>query len=430
VQALPPGTTLALEQSIQNTPAALSLDPEQTDRRIVYVEADAIFVGGGAIGLSGAWQASRQGLRVTVVDPAPGRGASWVAAGMLAPVTEAGFGEEPLVRLLVAGADRWAAFAADLTEAGGADVGYRPCGTVVVAVDGSDRAVVDAFLAFRQALGLRAARLSASECRRLVPALAPGVRGGAEVPGDHQVDNRLLLAALLAACERSGVTMVREAAEAVAVGPGGAAVGVRVAGGRVLSAGAVVVAAGAESGLLTGVPEGVLPPVRPVKGHVVRLRGPVDRPLLSQTVRGLVHGRPCYLVPRRDGSVVVGATSEERGFDRSVQAGAVHALLDDARTLVPGVDELELVECLAGLRPGSPDNAPFVGWTSVPRLAVATGHYRNGILLAPITAEAVASLLAGGRVPEPLAAFGPSRAGLGTAGAPVVASVEAGAAGW
>lgn len=383
------------------------------------MEADVIFVGGGVIGLSGAWQAARHGLRVTVVDPAPGRGASWVAAGMLAPVTEAGFGEERLSRLLVAGAGRWADFAADLVDASGTDVGYRPCGTVMVAVDGSDRAVVDELLAFQQALGLDVARLSASECRQLVPALAPGVRGGALASHDHQVDNRRLLAALLAAGERSGVTMVREPVGAVALGPDGTATGVRLAGGRVLAAGAVVVAAGAESGRLAGVPEGALPPVRPVKGHVVRLRGPADRPLLWQTVRGLVHGRPCYLVPRLDGSLVVGATSEERGFDRTVQAGAVHALLDDARALVPGIDELELVECLAGLRPGSPDNAPFVGWTSVGRLAVAAGHYRNGILLAPITAEALASLLRGGTVPEPLATFGPSRAGPGSAGTPV-----------
>ena len=160
---------------------------------------------------------------------------------------------------------------------------------------------------------------------------------------------------------------------------------------------------------MAGLPEGALPSVRPVKGHVVRLRGPAERPLLERTVRGLVHGRPCYLVPRRDGSLVVGATSEERGFDTSVQAGAVHALLDDARALVPGVDELELVECLAGLRPGSPDNAPFVGWTAVEGVAVATGHYRNGMLLAPITAEAVAALLCGEPVPAPMAAFPPSR---------------------
>ncbi|MGH9093091.1 MAG: FAD-dependent oxidoreductase, partial [Acidimicrobiales bacterium] len=162
-------------------------------------------------------------------------------------------------------------------------------------------------------------------------------------------------------------------------------------------------AAGAGSASIDGVP---VPPLRPVKGVVLRLRG---APLLERTVRGLVRGRPCYLVPRADGSLVVGATVEERGEDRAVQAGAVHALLDDARALVPGIDELELVECSAGLRPATPDNGPYVGWTPVPGVALATGHFRNGILLAPLTAEAVAALLAGRPVPAALRGFGPDR---------------------
>jgi glycine oxidase len=362
---------------------------------------DAIIVGGGVIGLSAAWQVARHGKSVTVVDPEPGSGATGVAAGMLAPVTEAGYGEEPLVRLLVEGARRWEAFAAELTAASGADIGYRPCGTVVVAADGSDRVAVDELLAYRQSLGLRATRLSPSECRRLVPALAPGIRGGAYVPGDHQVDNRLLLAALLAACDRAGVTMVAEPASELWAASAGVAV--RLAGGRVLSAGAAVVAAGAGCPAIGGVP---LPPLRAVKGHVLRLHGP---PLLSRTVRGLVHGRPCYLVPRGNGSVVVGATVEERGDDRRVQAGPVHALLDDARTLVPGIDELEFVECAAGLRPTTPDNGPYVGWSAVPGVALATGHYRNGILLGPITADALVALLSGRPVPPALQGFGPDR---------------------
>jgi glycine oxidase len=373
------------------------------------VATDAIVVGGGVIGLTAAWVAAGRGLDTVVVDPAPGQGASWVAAGMLAPVTEATFGEGALVALLVAGADRWPAFADRLGAAAGVDVGYRASGTIAVAVDAGDRAVLDQLLAYQRSLGLPVARLSATDCRQLVPGLAPGIRGGVEVPGDHHVDNRRLLDALLTAGRDAGVTVVRDRVDAIVVGADGAADGVRLAGGEVLTAGAVVVAAGADAGRIAGVPAGVLPPVHPVKGHVVRLHGPADRPLLERTVRGLVHGRPCYLVPRPDGSVVVGATSEERGFDRTVQAGAVHALLDDARTVVPGVDELVLDECVAGLRPGSPDNAPFVGWTSVPRLLAAVGHYRNGILLAPLTGEAVAGLLAGEAIPPPLVAFGPDR---------------------
>ncbi len=388
---------------------------------------DLLVVGGGVIGLSAAWQAARGGMTVTVVYPSPARGASWVAAGMLAPVTEATFGEEALVHLLVAGAQRWPSFASDLAEATGADVGYRPCGTVAVAVDADDRAVLDQMLAFQQSLGLAAERLAATDCRRLVPALSPGIRGGVAVPGDHQVDNRRLLPALLAAGRRAGVTVIGQRAAAVVVDPTGSAAGVDLADGSRLAAGAVLAAPGVDLGGLGGVPDGVLPPVHPVKGHVLRLRGSAHRPLLERTVRGLVHGRPCYLVPRDDGTVVVGATSEDRGFDRTVMAGAVHGLLDDARALVPGVDELELVEAQAGLRPGSPDNAPFVGWTAVPRLLLAAGHYRNGILLAPLTADVVVALLGGQPGPPAFAPFGPDRLGAGRADASQVGAGQVGA---
>jgi len=391
------------------------------------VTTDLLVVGGGVIGLSAAWQAARGGMTVTVVDPSPARGASWVAAGMLAPVTEATFGEEALVHLLVAGAQRWPSFANDLAEATGADVGYRPCGTVAVAVDADDRAVLDQMLAFQQSLGLAAERLAATDCRRLVPALSPGIRGGVAVPGDHQVDNRRLLPAVLAAGRRAGVTVIGQRAAAVVVDPTGSAAGVDLADGSRLAAGAVLAAPGVDLGGLGGVPDGVLPPVHPVKGHVLRLRGSAHRPLLERTVRGLVHGRPCYLVPRDDGTVVVGATSEDRGFDRTVMAGAVHGLLDDARALVPGVDELELVEAQAGLRPGSPDNAPFVGWTAVPRLLLAAGHYRNGILLAPLTADVVVALLGGQPGPPAFAPFGPDRLGAGRADASQVGAGQVGA---
>ncbi|MDA8148979.1 MAG: FAD-dependent oxidoreductase, partial [Actinomycetota bacterium] len=171
----------------------------------------------------------------------------------------------------------------------------------------------------------------------------------------------------------------------------------------------VVLAAGWDLASVQGLPPGTLPPVRPVKGMTLRLQARALAPRLSQTVRGLVHGIPCYLVPRHDGALVVGATSEERGTDQTVDAGAVYALLRDARSLVPGIDEYELVECATGLRPGTPDNAPVVGWSSVPGLALAAGHYRNGILLAPVTAAAVADLVAGRPLPDVMAPFGPER---------------------
>ncbi len=370
---------------------------------------EAIIVGGGVIGLSGAWRAAQSGCQVAVVDPRPGRGASWVAAGMLAPVGEVDYGEIDLVRLLLEGADRWPGFAVDLEAASGADIGFRPCGTVMVAFDASDRAALDDVLGLRRSLGLPSPRLSARECRALVPALSPSVRGGGEAPGDHQVDNRRLVEALLVACRRAGVQLVAARVAGLDRPGRGGLRGVVLDDGSRLEAPRIVLAAGAHSPLVAGIPDHDVPPVRPVKGHVVRLRGSAQAPLLERTVRGLVRGRPCYLVPRGDGELVIGATSEERGFESSVQAGAVHALLDDARTLVPGIDELEFEECAAGLRPGSPDNAPFVGWTGLKGLAVATGHYRNGILLAPLTAQAIAALLEGRPVTGALSAFGPDR---------------------
>jgi glycine oxidase len=372
-------------------------------------ELDAVFVGGGVIGLASAWRSARTGLSVALVDPEPGHGATWAAAGMLAPVTEAHYGEEALVRLNLAAAQLWPDFARELEAESALPVGYLQYGTVVVAVDSSDRLAIDEVLAFQQGLGLDATRLSARECRALEPSLAPGLRGGVNVPGDHQVDNRLLVAALLGACQQAGVSLIAHRALGVQISPEGRAVGVELDGGTTLRAGAVVVTAGCHSSQLEGIPPRALPPVRPVKGLTLRLAAPPGVPRLQRTLRGLVHGETCYLVPRDDGSVVVGATVEEKGFDRTVQAGAVYDLLRDARSIVPGLDEYELTETSVGLRPGSPDNAPAIGPTAVPGLLVATGHYRNGILLAPLTAEAIAGLLAGSGLSDVVAPFGPER---------------------
>ncbi|HVT41755.1 MAG TPA: glycine oxidase ThiO [Acidimicrobiales bacterium] len=351
-------------------------------------------VGGGVIGLACAWDLARNGHDVTLVAPAPGRdGASWVAAGMLAPVTEAQFGESALTALLLEGAQLWPAFAAALEGATGQPIGYETTGTVTVALDASDRASLDDLLAYQHSLGLVAERRSASACRQLVPALSPALRGGIEVPGDHAVDNRALLGALTAACLAAGVRMV--AARVRAVEPGPALV---LEDGRRIGSDHVVLAAGTGLAHIEGLAQAGLPPLRPVKGHILRLgpsggaAGPAP-PLLTRTVRGLVRGRSVYLVPRRDGSLVVGATVEERGEDMVVQAGAVHDLLCDARAVVPGIDELPLLEAVAGLRPATPDNTPRIGWTALDGVVVATGHYRNGILLAPLTAAAVVDLL-------------------------------------
>ena len=371
-----------------------------------------VVVGGGVIGLSSAWRLAQGGAAVTVVDPAPARGASWVAAGMLAPVSETEPGDHDRVALLLEAARRWPAFAAELEGSSGRTIGFLTCGTLTVAVTRSDLAVVDDLVDLQGRLGLEVTRLSSRECRELVPALAPGVCGGALMPVDHQVDNRRLLEALQSACQGAGVGLQRARVAGVTRSTSGRVDGVQLEDGAGLAAGVVLVAAGAWSGRLVGLPSGALPPVRPVKGQILRLRHLGSEPVVDRTVRGLVQGRSVYLVPRGDGSMVIGATVEEQGFDLTIRAGAVHDLLHDARLLVPAVEDLVLEEQLAGLRPATVDNAPLVGWTGIPGLAVATGHFRNGILLAPLTADAVQATVLGGPPCEAFRHFSAVRAGL------------------
>ncbi|MDT9684588.1 glycine oxidase ThiO [Streptomyces sp. TRM76323] len=371
--------------------------------------SDVLVIGGGIIGLVTAWRAAQRGLRTAVADPEPGGGAARVAAGMLAAVTELHYGEETLLGLNVASAERYPDFVAELEEATGLDVGFRTSGTLAVALDADDRAHLRELHALQRRCGLASEWLSGRECRRLEPMLAPCVRGGLRVDGDHQVDPRRLSAALVLACERAGVVFHRAWADRLSVVRGRAA-------GAVLSDGAepvadqVVLAAGSLSGRLGGVPEEVLPPVRPVKGQVLRLSVPeAYAPFLSRTVRAVVRGGHVYLVPRENGELVVGATSEEMGWDTTVTAGGVYELLRDAHELVPGITELPLTETRAGLRPGSPDNAPLLGPSALPGLHLATGHHRNGVLLTPVTGDVMAAVLTTGELPEVARAFTPAR---------------------
>ncbi|MFD7136417.1 glycine oxidase ThiO [Streptomyces sp. NPDC059894] len=373
--------------------------------------SDVLVVGGGIIGLVTAWRAAQRGFATAVVDPEPGGGAAQVAAGMLAAVTELHYGEQTLLGLNLASARRYPDFAAELSDLTGHDLGYRRCGTLAVALDADDRAHLRELHALQRRTGLESEWLTGRECRRLEPMLAPGVRGGLRVDGDHQIDPRRLAGALVAACERAGVVFHRTWAERLSVVAGRAA-GVLTRAGDALGAGQVVLAAGSLSGRLAGVPDEVLPPVRPVKGEVLRLTVPrAYAPFLSRTVRAVVRGSQVYLVPRENGELVVGATSEELGWDTTVTAGGVYQLLRDAHELVPGITELPLTETRAGLRPGSPDNAPLLGPTELDGLLLATGHYRNGVLLTPVTGDAMAHALATGELSDEARPFTPRRFG-------------------
>ncbi|MFJ3668392.1 glycine oxidase ThiO [Streptomyces sp. NPDC090106] len=371
--------------------------------------SDVLVVGGGIIGLVTAWRAAQRGLATAVVDPEPGGGAARVAAGMLAAVTELHYGEQTLLGLNLASARRYPRFAAELTDLTGHDLGYRRCGTLAVALDADDRAHLRELHALQRDSGLDSEWLSGRECRRLEPMLAPGVRGGLRVDGDHQIDPRRLTAALLAACEHARVVFHRTWAERLDVVRDRAA-GVTTADGTRLAAHQVVLAGGSLSGRLAGVPGAVVPPVRPVKGQVLRLTVPARyAPFLSRTVRAVVRGGQVYLVPRENGELVVGATSEELGWDTTVTAGGVYELLRDAHELVPGITELPLTETRAGLRPGSPDNAPLLGPTELPGLLLATGHHRNGVLLAPVTGDTLAHALVTGELTDEARPFTPRR---------------------
>ena len=365
---------------------------------------DTVVVGGGVIGASIAWRAAQRGLSVTMVDPNPGRGASWAAAGMLAPVTEVHYGEEALLELNLTSSASYQEFVAELSEASGRDPGYVECGTLTVARDADDNAALENLFEFQTRLGLNVERLRGRECRRLEPALAPSTRGGILVSGDHQVDNRALVEALLTACERGGVHIVRRRAAGLEL-EHERVVAVRVADGERIGCSSIVLAAGASPTSIDGLPPGVAPPVRPVKGQLLHLRGPAEARLATRNVRGL----DAYIVTRPDGRVVIGATVEERGFDERVTAGGVHDLLRAGFELLPGVTELELIETSVGLRPGTPDNAPILGKTEVEGLVVATGHYRNGVLLTPITSAAIAELLVTGETPKLIEPFSPRR---------------------
>jgi glycine oxidase len=360
--------------------------PAQGRRGLTHSTAksfDVAVAGGGVIGLAVAWRAAQAGARVIVLDT-PREGAAWrVSAGMLAPVAEAEFGHDELLALGLESAARWPAFADELAAASGRDPGYLRCGTLVVARDRDEAEALERELAYRAERGLPVQRLLPTAARRAEAALGTRVRSALDVPGDHAVDPRALRDALADAVLRAGGEVreqhVRDLDQ------------VRALAGR------VVVATGAWASELAGVP------VRPVKGQILRLRDPEGPGLLSRVVR-LAES---YIVPRRDGRYVVGATMEERGFDIALTAGGVFELLRDAYEVVPGLAELELEEASVGFRPATPDNGPLLGEHE--DVLLAAGHHRNGILLAPITADTIAALLTDGTPPETARPFAPGR---------------------
>ncbi|HJQ02137.1 MAG TPA: glycine oxidase ThiO [Jatrophihabitans sp.] len=366
---------------------------------------EVLIVGGGVIGLAAGYRLAGAGHQVRLVDASAGRGASWVAAGMLAPVSEAGFGEDELTRLNLAAVEAFVRFAEELAALLGESIGLRDSGTLVVAVNADDRAALDRLSDHRETLGLRTERLTGSRLRELEPYLTADARAGVLAADDLSVDNRRYLDALRAACRSAGVR-IEPGEVCELLREDGRVSGARLGSGACYRAELTVLCAGAGTERL--LPVGV----RPVKGQILRLAVPerlaAGGPVLRHTVRGLVRGSEIYLVPRAGGEVVVGATSEQQGEDTTVTAGAVYELLRNAYEVLPISSEFTFVEASAGTRPGTGDNGPLVGWFE-PGLLVASGHYRNGILLSALTAEALTALAAGEQLAPHWQPFDPRR---------------------
>jgi glycine oxidase len=341
-------------------------------------------IGGGVIGLAIAWRCIQRGLDVTVYDPEASAKASTVAAGMLAPTSETQSGEADLQRLLRDSAGRWPDFVGELEKETGLDVGYRDEGTLFVALTDDDLREVRRLCAVYERAGNPTTPLTAAQMREREPLLTPRVRGGAHAPADRQVDPRRVMQALRQAV---GQRITQR----------------HIADLSTVNADVTVVAAGTGTRELTGLP------IRPVKGQTVRLRAPA--PPIRHVIRGYARSRPVYLVPRHDGELVIGATEEERGWDTTVTAGGLLDLLRPAAELLPEIAEYPVSETTAGLRPGTPDNAPILGELK-PGVVVAAGHYRNGILLTPVTADTIAELVDTGATPRLIEPFGPTREAL------------------
>jgi glycine oxidase len=366
--------------------------------------ADVVVVGGGVIGCAVARRAAREGLRVVVVERGtPGREASWAAAGMLSPLAEAA-GPGPLLDLLLAARSMFPAYAASLREETGVDAGYSDAGTLYLALREEDEAELEARFAWQSAAGLGVQRLDAAASREAEPAVSPAVRMALRFPGDHQVDNRALGAALWSAACAAGAEFRLGVPATRLLREGARVAGVECAGGERIAAGAVVLAGGAWAGRLEGLPRPL--PVEPVHGQLVAMETipPLFRHVVD-TPRG-------YLVPRSAGRVIAGATVERTGDRKAVTPRGLLRLLSAAVEAAPALEDAAVVESWSGLRPGTPDGLPVLGPDpEMEGLVYATGHHRNGILLAPLTGERVGALLAGGGWGAEMAPFGIGRFG-------------------
>jgi len=361
-------------------------------------------VGGGVCGLGIGWKLAETGAEVLLFDRAQAaRGATWASAGMLAPQMELRPEEEGIMLLGRESLRRWRGFAHQLEQASGRELDYRDEGALFVALDRDGTGQLQFLYDHQRELGLPVQWLSGDEARQREPYLSRRVTAALYSPNDHQVDPRALAAALIAAFTRAGGRIHEYAPVERILVAGERVTGVRVKG-EDIPADAVLLAAGAWSGLVAGLLPGVLLPIRPVKGQMIAVRQP-RQAILDHCVWARDSTRVVYLAPKSNGRLLIGATVEEVGFDTQVTVGGMLELLGIAWETLPGLYDLPMIETWAGLRPSSRDNAPILGTTPIDGLYVATGHYRNGILFAPVTAEDVAHVILTGETTEVIAPF-------------------------
>jgi glycine oxidase len=349
-----------------------------------------LIIGGGVIGLTAAWRLAQAGHFVTVVERQTfGSGASNAAAGMLAPQIEAEPGEEQLLPLLLAARDAWPAFVEELQDYSGIYLGYRREGTLMLAADTDQYRVIRRHYDYlNNTLHLPMEWLEENTLKVLEPRLSPNIVGGFKSPLDHQVDARLVIKALVKACEAAGVHLLSNTLASELMVTKNTVTGIRALLEPILSD-AVILCGGAWTRLLRYLPPSIKSLIRPVKGQMLTLRMEEDDPLLSH----VVWGEKIYLVPKADGRLLLGATVEDVGFNEGVTAGGMFHLLEHAEELLPGINELKFIDSWASFRPGSLDDAPIVGKTSLENLYILGGHYRNGVLLAPLTGSLAPTIL-------------------------------------
>ncbi len=369
---------------------------------------DVLVIGGGMIGCAAALALAEKSFKTAVIERGPldpvGRGpeGSSAAAGILGAQLEGLHGDNPLSRLCLLSRDRYPAWIAGITDRSGRDVELRPAGVTRVAFDAASLRAVEADAAWQARAGYRVEHLDAAAVRAIEPALASDVHGAVRFPDDHRIDPPALMAALRLAAVTAGVIFRDGATVSRVVMRDGRATGVILADGTVIAADTVVIAAGSWSSLIG---DTSLPPdaVQPARGQIIELH--VD----ASVVRGVLEAADCYLSPRDDGRLLLGSTVELVGFREGATAGAVRDLLNAAIRLVPGLHDATINRTWAGFRPRTHDDMPLIGTVGIEGLVIATGHFRNGVLLAPITGEIVAALLTGGALPVDIAPFDPRR---------------------